>query len=226
MALLFEDKINDNQNAFVNKVINISEKLDINPNWLMAVMNSESGLNSKAVNKQSGDSSNASERAAMRATGLIQFMPSTAAGLGTTNKELYNMSNIKQLDYVYKYFAPLKSKIVSYIDLYMATFFPAAMGKPDSYVLQTSKIKPAIIAHQNPIFDLDKSGSITVGEVKKAFLKRIPENLRSSFEKDRDSVTKFTRRNWIPLTLGLTAVGAGLFFLFKFKKSIINNLNK
>jgi murein DD-endopeptidase MepM/ murein hydrolase activator NlpD len=38
-----------------------------------------------------------------RAVGLIQFMPSTAAELGTTSEALAQMSQIEQMDYVQKY---------------------------------------------------------------------------------------------------------------------------
>ena len=37
------------------------------------------------------------------ATGLIQFMPATAVGLGTTCEKLRQMSNVEQLDYVKKH---------------------------------------------------------------------------------------------------------------------------
>ena len=41
------------------------------------------------------------------ATGLIQFLPSTARGLGTTTDALAGMSSVEQLNYVEKYFDPL-----------------------------------------------------------------------------------------------------------------------
>ena len=40
-----------------------------------------------------------------RGRGLIQFMPATARGLGTSDVELASMTDIEQLDYVEKYFA-------------------------------------------------------------------------------------------------------------------------
>ena len=39
-----------------------------------------------------------------KATGLIQFMPKTAIGLGTTIDELAGMTQVQQMDYVYTYF--------------------------------------------------------------------------------------------------------------------------
>ena len=154
---------------------NICSTLGINPNWLMMVMWSESRLNAQAVNKQPGDTDNAQVRAANRATGLIQFMPDTALNLGTTTKALYAMNAIDQLGYVYKYFKPWAGRIKSYFDLYLVTFFPDAVGRPDDYILQTKKLSASTIAKQNPFFDVNKDGKLTVGEIKRRMYESIPK---------------------------------------------------
>lgn len=154
MALLFEDKVKTNKAAFVTKVEEISRKLLIEPDWLMAVMYKESGLNEKAVNPNGG------------ATGLIQFMPATARSLGTTTEALRAMTNVQQLDYVYKYYKPYITKLNSYPDLYLATFFPIALGKSDDWVLQSGSLSARTIARANPAIDLNKDDKITVGEFK------------------------------------------------------------
>jgi hypothetical protein len=176
MELIFINKVLQNREAFAAKVIEISKKLDIDPNWLMAVMNSESGLNPQARNTKYPVNGG-------YATGLIQFIPSTARHLGTTTDALYQMSNLEQLDWVYKYFRPYRDKIESFVDLYMVTFFPAAVGKKDDHILQAKNISVLAVARANPIFDLDKNGKITVGEVSEAFLKRLPSNVREAFKK-------------------------------------------
>jgi hypothetical protein len=145
----------------------------------MMVMWSESRLNAQAVNKQPGDTEDPLARAAKRATGLIQFMPDTALRLGTTNKALYSMTAIDQLHYVYKYFKPWTGKMKSYFDLYLVTFFPAAIGKPDDYVLQTGKLSASLIAKQNPFFDVNKDGKLTVGEIKRRMYESIPKAIVS-----------------------------------------------
>jgi hypothetical protein len=152
--MLFEEYVKENRSYFLDKVEEISRKLMIAPEWLMAVMFKESKLNHKAVNSTTG------------ATGLIQFMPATAKGLGTSTTALKNMSNIEQLDYVYKYYRPYISKLNSYPDLYLATFFPVALGKSDSFIMQTNSLSASTIARQNPGVDLNKDGQITVGEFK------------------------------------------------------------
>jgi len=160
--MVYDYLVKSNQAAFLAKVIDISTRLGINPDWLMIVMKMESGINPAAYNPNGG------------ATGLIQFMPATAAGLGTSCSELLYMDNVTQLDYVYKYFRPYAGRLLSVTDLYMVTFFPAALGKPDDYILQTSTLHADTIARANPVFDLNKDQSITVGEFKQSILNRLP----------------------------------------------------
>ena len=179
MILLESLKANkgESKTAFENKVRAVAQTLGINPDWLMMVMWNESRLNAQAVNKQPGDSSDPLTRTSTRATGLIQFMPDTALRLGTTTKALYMMNAIDQLNYVYKYFKPWTGKVKSYFDLYLVTFFPDAVGKPDDHVLQTSKLSASLIAKQNPFFDVNKDGKLTVGEVKRRMYESIPKSV-------------------------------------------------
>jgi hypothetical protein len=50
-------------------------------------------------------------------------------------------------------------------DIYMATFYPAAMGKSDSHVIANAGNK---IYDQNKILDVNKDKQLTVGDVKKS----------------------------------------------------------
>jgi plastocyanin len=143
---------------FLQKVKEMSTRLGVKPEWVLAVMKNESGMSTTAKNPNGG------------ATGLIQFMPATARGLGTTTDALSKMSATEQLKYVEKYFAPFKGKIKSGTDLYMATFWPAGVGKPDSY-----NIGGAEVARVNKIFDLDKNGQITAGEFRRYYAQKFPE---------------------------------------------------
>lgn len=116
--------LNKNKNeygpAFLNKVKEIAKRLNCNYRDLLGIMNSESGINAKAKNPNSS------------ATGLIQFIESTANGLGTTTAELANMSPIQQLDYVEKYIRNTKRMAgfsdtdkLSAGELYALIFLPA-----------------------------------------------------------------------------------------------------
>ena len=170
--LIFEDKIKQNKTDFVNKVNLIAENLNTNPNYLMALMYSESRLNPAAQNLKfplyNGP-----------ATGLIQFTPDTAQILGTSIDQLKAMSNVEQLDFVYKYFLPFKGKLTDYFNTYMACFFPAAIGKPDYWIFETAKIKRTAVAKQNPAIDLNQDGKITVAEFKSFLLKTIPAQFKN-----------------------------------------------
>lgn len=150
MNLVYSSRVSS---QFTEKVRYICDLLGIDPNWLMWVMFFESSLNPRAVNSATG------------ATGLIQFMPSTARSLGTTTADLLQMSDVEQLDFVYAYLKPYAGKMNCMIDVYFAVFFPVAMNKPDDYILQTSSLSASKIASQNTGFDLDHNGQLTRAEV-------------------------------------------------------------
>lgn len=162
----YEDYIPNNREAFIARTKEIARKIGAKYADLMTVMFIESGMNPQAVNKYSG------------ATGLIQFLPSTARSLGTTTDDLLQMSNVEQLDYVEKYFAPYAGRVGDLEDLYFAVFFPAAMGKPDDYILQTKSQSAELIGRQNPVLDTNKDGVISVLDVKQYLdTKRIASGL-------------------------------------------------
>ena len=161
--IAFEEYVKENKEEFIEKVIRISNELGIDPNWLMFVMWFESRLNPKAVNQTS------------MAGGLIQFMPSTAKALGTTTWVLLSMNNVQQLDYVLAYLRPYKGRMKTWVDVYLAVFYPAAIGKPD-YVITKD-----IVAKQNKIFDLNKDLDISVKEIEAVLRKQIPTKYKHLF---------------------------------------------
>lgn len=173
MDLIYCDKVKTDRGQFCKKVRDVADKLDIDPNWLMWVMHFESGLDHRAVNPYTN------------ATGLIQFMPATARGLGTNTVSLLQMDNLRQLDYVYLYLKPYRKKMKSMVDVYFAVFFPAAMNKPDGYILQTSRLSASKIAAQNPVHDLDKDGQITRNEVEAKISAGVPYEYIEIMKKKR-----------------------------------------
>lgn len=158
--MIFEELIKENRDAFVNKVIEISKYLKVKPEHLMFLMWVETAhtLDHRIQNKTT------------KATGLIQFMPSTAVWLGTTINALQMMSNVEQLEYVKKHLSLFRGKYIDYVDLYCAIFYPAAVGKPDSY-----RITRDIVAKQNPIYDLNKDLDIEKREIRIALQRQIPK---------------------------------------------------
>jgi len=169
--MIYENLIKENRAAFLAKLTEIAGRLRVNPDWLMVVFKIETGIDHRAINPVSG------------ASGLIQFMPATAAGMGTSTAAIRSMSNVQQLDYVYKYFQPYAGRILSVIDLYTITFFPRALGKPDNYILQTDTLKAGTIAAQNRPYDLNRNGAITLGELKAAITKKLPAEAAEALKK-------------------------------------------
>jgi len=139
--------------AFKLKVIEISSDLDLAPDYLMSCMAFETGETFSATIKNAAGSG---------AVGLIQFMPSTAKGLGTSIEKLEKLSSIEQLQYVKSYFLPQKGKLNTLEDVYMAILYPAAVGKPVGHVLFEEGKKTY---EQNKGFDSNKDGKITLQEI-------------------------------------------------------------
>ena len=157
--LLYEDEAKAKHGqAFIDEVRAMAGRLGMDPSHIMATMKAECNFDHTAVNPMSS------------ATGLIQFMPSTARSLGTTVEAIRGMSAIGQLEYVEKYyksFGNLSQQISEPAESYLLVFYPYAVGKPDSYVLgsHVSDGRARLIARQNGIYDLNKDGYVTKGEV-------------------------------------------------------------
>lgn len=62
------------------------------------------------------------------------------------------MSASQQLEYVEKYYSPYAGKLNSPADLYLATFYPYAIGKSSDFVVgsEISLAEAREIARQNP----------------------------------------------------------------------------
>jgi hypothetical protein len=139
---------------FRQKVRAICARLGIDPDHLMACMAWETGRTfSPSVRNMAGSG----------ATGLIQFMPATAAGMGTTTGALAKMSAIAQLDYVERYFAPYRGRMRNLGDVYMAILWPAGIGKADDWVLWDRATRPTTY-RQNAGIDINRDGRITRAE--------------------------------------------------------------
>lgn len=140
--------------VFRDRVIWIGEDLKFDPNNLMAAMAWETGEKF---------SSRVTNMAGSGATGLIQFMPSTARSLGTTTAKLAAMTAEDQLNFVHKYFKPFRGRLHTLADLYMAILWPNGVGKPESYVL-FDRAKQPTAYRQNSGIDMNKDGQVTKAE--------------------------------------------------------------
>lgn len=97
------------------------------------------------------------------AVGLIQFMPATARGLGTTAEALAEMTAVQQLAYVERYFKPYAGRLRSLSDHYMAILWPAAIGKQESHDLWDAATRPTTY-RQNAGLDANRDRVITKAE--------------------------------------------------------------
>jgi len=148
-----------NDKEFLKRVNEVSAKIGANPADLLGLMASESGLNPQARNKSG-------------ATGLIQFMPGTARGLGTSTAALYRMNRVQQMDYVEKFLTKFAPRNPTPGHLYTSVFLPAFAKKPANYVVAKRGgfrddwgHHPAAWYSANSGLDLNKDGSITIAEL-------------------------------------------------------------
>ena len=156
--------------AFTKEVIRVSKSIGTRPEFLMYIMKHESGISASVQNS-------------IGATGLIQFMPQTAGALGYTTSQLKGMSRTEQLKVVEKYYYPYRFKNLSdFTNLSLVTFYPVAVGKPDSYIIGSEKSEAWAkkVSAQNKIFDLNKNGLITIAEYREYLKKKFPDAFKLS----------------------------------------------
>jgi uncharacterized protein involved in type VI secretion and phage assembly len=159
--------------AFRARVLEVSARVGADPDHLMACMAFETGATfSPGVRNGAGSG----------ATGLIQFMPSTARALGTTTAALAAMTRVQQMDYVERYFADRARggrRLSTIEDVYMAILYPAAIGRPNDYVLfrrKPGEQNPRDAYVQNRGLDrVPRDGLITKGEAAAAVRRRYEE---------------------------------------------------
>jgi len=158
-------------NEFRTKVRNIARELNCDPNHLMAAMAFETNetFSPSIRNPYSG------------ATGLIQFISSTAQKLGTTTAALAAMTAERQLDYVKRYMQPYTNRLNSVEDVYMAILWPKAVGQSNSTVLMTRYSNDAgnrLAYEQNAPLDANRDGNITKAEAAEPVRQRLTKGLR------------------------------------------------
>jgi hypothetical protein len=138
---------------FINKVKDVSGNIGCNYIDLLCCMQFESRMN--PAQRNLGGSS---------ATGLIQFMASTAKSLGTTTDYLAGLTRVQQMEWVEKYFKNTKLPKVpnpTLSDVYMGILAPAYCGQPDSTPVYSS---PSANYYGNSGLDTNGDGTITKAE--------------------------------------------------------------
>jgi hypothetical protein len=150
-------KILRDQPNFWAELLAIAKRLETEPAWLLNVMASESLFDPKARNGLPGQT----------ATGLLQFIESTARGMGTTTEAIRRMSPVEQLRLVEKYLAPFRGRLNSLADVYLAVFrgFVVEGGDVSVVAPLDNSNKERRIYSLNRWLDFNGDGKITKGEL-------------------------------------------------------------
>jgi hypothetical protein len=148
---------------FKTKLKEISDAINIGEEYIIKLMNHESGLDPTIKNS-------------IGCVGLIQFCPG-GGSTKTVNGKQYSLEDLRnnlevQLDAIKNFWVKgyNNGKIKSPEDLYIYNFFPIAAGKPDDFVLKSSDLSAETVAKSNPGFNrvLGKPAGtpLTVGGLK------------------------------------------------------------
>ncbi|MEL6591464.1 MAG: transglycosylase SLT domain-containing protein [Bacteroidota bacterium] len=155
--------------SFEKKVHQIANELQVPPEWLMAVMYSESRFNPGVSNARGSG-----------AVGLIQFMVPTVKELNVRMGTKYYMKDIlamtatEQMELVAEYFQTNKERygaFQSLTDFYLAVLYPKARKQDYCYTLYS---KPAQAYLMNSGLDENKDGRVTVSDIDKRMQRMFP----------------------------------------------------
>jgi len=224
-VLYLSEKIPENEKVeFEKKVREVSQNLDIDPNWLMALMDLESaGTFSPSITNSIG------------CVGLIQFCPDTPGGsskrIGSSNvsfASLKAMSRVQQMDYVESYLrSQMKSfgKPKSFVDLQLMIFLPAAIKFDyDEPIFIRSTAFTDSVKRNNPMY-VDGNGNITKRSIEDVYKKRYAglfEKVEIATKQAAVAVEKKLGENKMPLLIsGVFLVTSSILFI-----SIFTNRNK
>ena len=139
---------------FIPKLMQVSEKLNIKPEQLLGAISLETmGTFNPAIKSRLSS-----------ASGLIQFLESTANELGTTTEDIRRMSGTDQLDFVEKFLSKSRKRFpksgATDSDVYMSIFRPQSVGKKENTVLYKRGSKRY---EANKALDPNKKGYVTKG---------------------------------------------------------------
>jgi peptidoglycan hydrolase-like protein with peptidoglycan-binding domain len=132
---------------FIAAVEAMAGRLGTKPEYLLAAMSFETGGRFDP-GTQNG----------IGATGLIQFLKSTAKGLGTTTDKLAKMTSVAQLEFVEKYLEPFAGKLGSLEAVY-TSILSGSPKKPDAILFKEGTPEYKL----NPL-DWNDDGVITARE--------------------------------------------------------------
>jgi phosphatidylserine/phosphatidylglycerophosphate/cardiolipin synthase-like enzyme len=163
----------DLSDGFFAAMHTIAATLGTQAEFMLAVMNSESGIRASAHNPNG------------HASGLIQFMPATLRGLGWTqgHEAFRRLTADEQLPFVERYYLPhVRQGLNSTARLYQTTFLPATLGRgsePDTVIVDIHHNDNVSAYAPNRGLDRRGDGRILVGDLT-AFVERAKRSERWS----------------------------------------------
>lgn len=128
-SLPYSKYIGENRNAFLKKLVKVSDDLDIQPIWLLHTIFHNSKFDPEKIDKQTG------------AVGLLSFFPEvvkefidTETGKNLTSNDILEMSNVDQLDLIHSIYKSWidnlnLDKPLAPGDFASLTFYPAVIKK-------------------------------------------------------------------------------------------------
>lgn len=195
------DKLSKTNLAALNAA---AKTIGVPVDWLATVMSFETaGTFSPSVPNKAGSG----------AFGLIQFMPSTAAGLLGYPQTSEGKAKAAAEGKAMSFATQLKRMVIPYFkggkynslnDLYLRVFYPAAMNKAANYVVGTA---PSAVYTQNKGFDKEGKGWITQQDITRT----INSVFNGAASLPRIAITGAF---WGQLLVGLT-VSAGLYYAYR-----------
>lgn len=138
---------------FIRGVEAMAQRIGARPEHVLAVMSFETGGSfSPGVRNGAGSG----------ATGLIQFMPTTARELGTSTEALARMTSVQQLEYVERYFAQRSDPgdLRTLEGVYTTVLYGSPRPEPGSTLFSQG----TAAYRMNAPLDLNRDGRITAGE--------------------------------------------------------------
>ncbi len=149
--------------SFSSKVKEVSQELQVPPEWIMAVMKAESGFNPTVRNKKGSG-----------AVGLIQFMPAVAKELQVRPSELAQMEAHIQMDFVQQYLQQVRARYGEYqslTDLYLGILYPKARYQDPCFALYAKPSKSYI---QNAGLDENGDGVVSIHDIDQRMKRMFP----------------------------------------------------
>lgn len=151
------ERLHNQYPEFLPELQRIAARLGTRHEWLLNVIASESSFIPSARNPLPGQT----------ASGLLQIIEGTAAGMGTTTAAIRQMNPVEQLRLIERFFSPFRGQLNSQGDVYLAAFRGfIVQGGPETVVAPLNDSPKERRAYSlNRGLDFNGDGFITKGEL-------------------------------------------------------------